>query len=175
MKGRKEIFAAFAAGVFLGASLTAWTTAAAPAPTEPAVTGIGGVFMTAEDPAALRAWYRDRLGIDAGASGFNFFWRHRDDPERFGRTVWSVFDAAGDYLGDGEQSFMVNYRVRDLDGLLERLGAAGVTQIGDIEAYWYGRFAWVLDGEGNRLELWEPVDLSPDAYDARLREQRQPR
>ena len=126
--------------------------------TAPAVTGIGGVFFKADDPEALRGWYREHLDIDAGSQGADFVWRLEDDPERLGRTVWSVFPAGTDYFGDGGQEYMVNYRVSDLDGLLARLREAGVRQVGGTERYPYGSFAWVLDGEGNRVELWEPVE-----------------
>lgn len=127
------------------------------------VTGIGGVFFKAEDPEALRAWYREHLGIDSGRQGADFTWRHPDDPDRVGRTVWTIFPEDTEYFGPGDQELMINYRVDDLDALLGRIRDQGVEQVGEVEEYSYGRFAWVLDAEGNRVELWEPVDEAPGA------------
>lgn len=126
-----------------------------------AVTGIGGVFFRADDPGRLAQWYEDHLGIPAGPSGATFLWWEHDDPNVEGRTVWGAFPRDTDYFGPGDQEFMINYRVRDLDRLLERLAAAGVQQVDTLEAYVYGRFAWILDGEGNRVELWEPPAATP--------------
>jgi predicted enzyme related to lactoylglutathione lyase len=125
-------------------------------PQDAAVTGIGGVFFRADDPERVSAWYEQHLGIPAGPAGATFLWREHDDPAVEGRTVWAAFPSNTDYFGPGDQEFMINYRVRDLDGLLERLVAAGVQQVDTLEEYAYGRFAWVLDVEGNRVELWEP-------------------
>jgi len=86
----------------------------------------------------------------------NFFWRERDTPDRLGFTVWSAFPRDTDYFGPSGQSFMINYRVRDLDVLLKRLQVQGVRQVGKVEKFSYGRFAWIVDGDGNRIELWEP-------------------
>ena len=115
------------------------------------VTGIGGVFFKARDPAALRAWYRERLGIPLDADGgwFPFEWR---EP---GTTVFCVFDAATDYLGDG--SFMVNFRVEDLDAVLSALRTEGVSVNERVEETEQGRFGWAVDPEGNRIELWQPA------------------
>jgi predicted enzyme related to lactoylglutathione lyase len=123
----------------------------------PFVTGIGGVFFKADNPRQLQAWYRDHLGIEPGAQGVNFFWRDRDNPEVLGFTVWSVFPRETNYFGAGDQELMINYRVRDLDGLLAKLRAEGI-EAREREEYDYGRFAWIVDGEGNRIELWEPTD-----------------
>lgn len=123
------------------------------------VTGIGGIFFKARDPDALKAWYDARLGVttDRQESGATFRWRDAEDPAREGFTVWSVFPADTQYFGESDQPFMINYRVDDLDGLLASLRAAGVEIAGEIEEYEYGRFAWVYDPEGNRIELWEPA------------------
>jgi predicted enzyme related to lactoylglutathione lyase len=137
---------------------------------EPGVTGIGGMFFKADNPAELRAWYERHLGIDTGQPGVNFFWRREDEPSSLGFTVWSVFSRESDYFGPGEQDFMINYRVNELDALLERLEEQGVSRIGSVEEYWYGRFAWIADGEGNRVELWEPVDFSREEFERRSRE-----
>lgn len=121
------------------------------------ITGIGGIFFKAKDAGKLRDWYREHLGIEVnGDSGAVFQWREMDNPERTGLTVWSAFPSETKYFEPSASSFMVNYRVADLDLLLEQLRAAGV-QIDDrVEEYEYGRFAWGSDPEGNRFELWEP-------------------
>ena len=127
------------------------------------VIGIGGVFFEADDPAALRAWYAEHLGMEVGPNGWDFLWRERGEAGRPGRTVWNPFPRESDYFGPGEQQLMVNYIVDDLDALLERLRARGVEQVKPMEEYPYGRFAWVADGEGNRVELWEPPAAEPAA------------
>jgi lactoylglutathione lyase len=126
-----------------------------------AVTGIGGVFFRADDPERVSAWYEEHLGIPTGPSGATFLWWEHDDPEVEGRTVWAAFPKNTGYFGSGDQEFMINYRVRNLDRLLARLAAAGVQQVDTLEAYAYGRFAWILDVEGNRVELWEPPMGTP--------------
>lgn len=122
----------------------------------PAVTGIGGVFFKSDDPAQTRAWYARHLGIAPEGQGKSFPWREHDDPQVEGFTVWSIFPRASSYFGPSSQPFMINYRVRDLDGLLVKLKAAGIEQAGEVLDDPAGRFAWVVDGDGNRVELWEP-------------------
>ena len=122
------------------------------------VTGIGGIFFKASNVADLKAWYEQHLGIQYGdkEGGAMFRWREDDNPERRGYTVWSIFPKDTKYFGPGPASFMVNFRVADLDGLLRQLEKEGVELAGGIEEYDYGRFAWIKDPEGNRIELWEP-------------------
>lgn len=127
----------------------------------PLVTGIGGVFMKADHPDSLGAWYRRHLGLDAGPQGLSFLWREHDDPARVGRTVWSLFPGNTDYFGASDQQFMVNYIVGDMDRVLSRLADAGIRPVKAPESYPYGRFAWVEDGEGHRIELWEPPAGEP--------------
>lgn len=150
--------ATFAVGLLLGVAVadSAEPRGAAQQGAAPLVTGIGGVFFRAERPDSLRDWYRRHLGLDAGPQGFSFLWREHDDPQRVGRTVWSLFPGDTDYFGDSDQPFMVNYIVRDLDRVLSRLADAGIQPVKAPESYPYGRFAWVEDGEGHRIELWEP-------------------
>jgi predicted enzyme related to lactoylglutathione lyase len=119
------------------------------------VTGIGGVFFKAQDPARLAAWYQEHLGIRSEDGHADFPWRENDNPEKIGRTVWSVFPADTDYFGRSSASLMINYRVANLDRLLDQLRAQGVA-VERIEEYDYGRFAWITDPESNRVELWEP-------------------
>jgi predicted enzyme related to lactoylglutathione lyase len=115
------------------------------------VTGIGGVFFKAADPEALRSWYAGHLGIaveDYG--GATFQWKGP------GFTTWAIFPAESDYFGSGSQQWMVNFRVLDLDAMLEQLRAAGTSVDDRVEEHEYGRFGWAVDPEGNRFELWEP-------------------
>lgn len=121
------------------------------------VTGIGGIFFKAKDAGKLRDWYRDNLGLEVnGDSGAMFFWREMDDPEQTGLTIWSAFPSDTKYFEPSASPFMVNYRVSNLDGILEQLRAAGARIDDRIEEHEYGRFAWATDPEGNRFELWEP-------------------
>lgn len=134
------------------------------------VDGVGGIFFKVDNPKKFKAWYKKHLGIDSGPSGAMIFWRTMEDPEVFGRTVWAPFSKDSDYFGSKEQKIMINYRVNDLDALLKQLHSSGVKQVGDVEEYWYGRFAWIIDVEGNKVELWEPVDLTPDKFYEMLKE-----
>jgi predicted enzyme related to lactoylglutathione lyase len=120
------------------------------------VLGIGGVFVKAANPDVTRAWYRDVLGLDAsGTSGAII--RAADDPQSDqSYCVWSIFAADSDYFGPSGQGFMVNLRVDDLDGVLARAAAAGVAPAKPAEIYPYGRFAWLTDPDGIRIELWQP-------------------
>jgi len=121
------------------------------------VTGIGGIFFKSADPKRLRDWYARHLGVpvqDWGGAAFP--WRDAADPERPGTTVWSVFPADTAYFGDGGAPYMVNYRVRDLDAMLAQLRHAGVWIDEKRDESEFGRFAWIRDPDGNRVELWEP-------------------
>ena len=121
------------------------------------VTGIGGIFLQAKDPAALGAWYKKHLGIDVqGWGGTVFTWTDEDGHPVGGMTVWSVKPAAGDPFAPGTASFMVNYRVDDLLGLVKALREEGCNVLEKIDDSEYGKFAWVIDPEGNKVELWEP-------------------
>jgi predicted enzyme related to lactoylglutathione lyase len=114
------------------------------------VLGIGGHFMRALDPAALGAWYRDCLGLDADENGL---WR-----QETGMTVFATFESETDYFGSRTQQTMLNFRVRDLDAMLAQLRAKGADvaeETQDMEGV--GRFGWVTDPEGNRIELWQPA------------------
>ena len=122
------------------------------------VTGIGGVFFKAKDPKALAVWYREKLGIvPMEGMDFSIFqWRDKDDTARLGTTVWGLFRADTKYFGPNDKQYMINYRVRDLERMLAQLRALGVTVDGKIEDDFNGRFASVMDPEGNRIQLWEP-------------------
>ena len=116
------------------------------------------MFFKSDDPKKQQDWYRDHLGIDAGEYGTSFKWRHHDDPEKEGATAWTTFPSDTKYLEPSDRSFMINYRVHDLVGLLQALAKEGVQQVGEMLDEDYGRFAWIMDPEGNKIELWEPVD-----------------
>ena len=122
------------------------------------VTGIGGVFFRSPDPAATRAWYAQHLGRGIDEYGSNFRWRSHAEPDQTAFTQWSAFPYDTDYFGDDRQEAMINYRVDDLDALLERLSEAGVEIVGEMQIEPFGRFQHVVDGDGRRVELWEPID-----------------
>jgi predicted enzyme related to lactoylglutathione lyase len=115
--------------------------------------GVGGVFLKAKDPKMLAAWYARHLGIPSQEGGTLAF----DGPESLGMTVFAHFPQETKYFGDGPQQAMINFRVDHLDALLEKLAAAGVRIDPNRDDHDYGRFAWIWDPEGNRIELWEPV------------------
>jgi predicted enzyme related to lactoylglutathione lyase len=128
------------------------------------VTGLGGFFFKARDREGLMKWYRDRLGIEAESWGTMFRWKEPENPEKTGYTVWSPFAADTKYFDPSGSPFMVNYRVADLEGLLAALKEEGVEIVGEMAKEENGKFAWVLDPEGNKIELWEPVDSDQDPY-----------
>ena len=115
------------------------------------VQGIGGVFFRARNPEALRAWYAEQLGIDMEDYGTTFTAAEGD------QTVWAPFAADTEYFGPTGQQSMVNFRVRDLDAMLDQLRTAGVSVDERVEEIEFGRFGWATDLEGNRFELWEPA------------------
>lgn len=125
--------------------------------TTPRVTGIGGVFFKARDPDTLRAWYRGHLGLDIKDwGGMTFHWNDPEGHAGEGATVWSVFPATSKYFDPSPAGFMINYRVADLDRVRAELKAGGCEVDDRVEESEFGKFGWVMDPEGNRLELWEP-------------------
>lgn len=119
------------------------------------VTGIGGVFFAAKDPAALLDWYKSHLGIDVQEwGGTAFRWSDDSGNATGGTTAWSISD--GKYFAPGNTSFMINYRVADLDGLLTELRNEGCKVLDEKDESELGKFGWVMDPEGNKVELWEP-------------------
>jgi catechol 2,3-dioxygenase-like lactoylglutathione lyase family enzyme len=121
------------------------------------VTGIGGIFFKAQDPKALGEWYRRHLGIDVQDwGGAAFAWQGADNPQGVGTTVWSPFKADTEYFAPSTAPFMVNYRVADLHALLAQLRSEGVHVEDKVDESEFGKFGWVVDPEGNKLELWEP-------------------
>jgi len=121
------------------------------------VTGIGGVFFKAKDPEALRAWYQKHLGLEFDAYGSVVFdCPDSEEQRKAAQTVWSLFPSDTKYFDPSSAPFMINYRVENLTGLAEQLRSEGVEVDERTEGYEYGRFGWVMDPEGNRIELWEP-------------------
>jgi catechol 2,3-dioxygenase-like lactoylglutathione lyase family enzyme len=118
------------------------------------VIGLGGVFFKAKDPKALYEWYRKHLGIE-GSPGTGAMWNAADDPEIPVFNVWSIFPQDTKYFDPSRSSFMFNFRVDDLDGLLKALREEGVQVDEKVERHEYGNFGWIQDPEGNRIELWE--------------------
>jgi len=121
------------------------------------VTGIGGIFFKAKDPAALGRWYREHLGIDVQPwGGAAFDWTDSEGKPVNGTTAWSINPADSDSFAPSLSPFMVNYRVADLDALLKQLRAEGCNVIDKTDESEYGKFGWVIDPEGNKAELWQP-------------------
>ncbi len=125
------------------------------------VTGIGGVFFKSKDPKALAEWYRVHLGLNVEEwGGVAFKWVTPENPAGTGSTVWSPFAEDTGYFAPSPASFMVNYRVEDLHALLATLRAEGCEVEDRVEESEYGKFGWVMDPEGNKLELWQPPEGS---------------
>jgi catechol 2,3-dioxygenase-like lactoylglutathione lyase family enzyme len=119
------------------------------------VTGLGGVFFEAANPERLYAWYENHLGLKRGNGGVDFHCPGANG-ESNAKTVWALFEKGSGYLKPSAATFMLNYRVENLDALLEQLRIEGVWIDPKREDHDYGRFAWIMDPEGNRIELWEP-------------------
>lgn len=121
------------------------------------VTGIGGIFFMSSNAAALREWYRRHLGIAVEAwGGTAFRWASDDNPGGAGTTIWSVHDDSSAYFAPSTARFMINYRVDDLHALLAVLRAEGCDVDPKVEESDFGKFGWVMDPDGNRVELWQP-------------------
>ena len=146
--------------VALCVGVLAMTGAAQAAPPEPGhITGIGGVFFKAKDPKALAAWYRDVLGLPLqpwGGAALRY-----DAPGHPPAAAWSAFAASSNYFSPSTGDFMIDYAVDDLDALLARLKDKGVAILKRSDDDQSGRFAWILDPEGNKVELWEPKHSAP--------------
>ena len=124
------------------------------------VLGLGGVFVRARDPAALAAWYRDHLGFEVHDFGGAFGAIFQFTEHERGYQLWTAFPAETPHFGNAAQPCMLNFRVADLEGLLAQLRAGGVTVEDEVTHSEYGAFGWCLDGEGNRVELWQPPPAS---------------
>lgn len=126
------------------------------------VTGIGGVFFKSKDPGKTKEWYKKHLGLDTDQYGAMFRFRDVNDADKIGTLQWSVFPDDTKYFDPSDKQYMINYRVENIEALVEELKANGVNVVDEITSYDYGKFVHILDDENNKIELWEPVD---EAFD----------
>ena len=127
--------------------------------TIPKVTGIGGIFFFSDNLQETRDWYAKNLGFEInewGSSGFEF--RNVNRPEEIGSLQWTPFKKGSEYFAPSKKEFMINYRVQNIEGLVNKLKENGVTILDSIATYDFGKFVHIMDTEGNKIELWEPVD-----------------
>ena len=132
---------------------------ASPVDTTPKVTGIGGIFFFSDNPQKTKDWYAKNLGFEInewGSSGFEF--RDINNPEEIGSLQWTPFEKGSDYFAPSKKDFMINYRVQNIEGLVNNLKENGVTLLDSIETYDFGKFIHIMDAEGNKIELWEPKE-----------------
>jgi predicted enzyme related to lactoylglutathione lyase len=122
------------------------------------VTGIGGVFFKCKDPKAVNEWYKTHLGFETTPYGTSFEWMDKDNPDKKGLTQWNAFPESTKYFEPSAKEFMINYRVENLEALIAQLKNEGVTIVDQMETYDYGKFVHIMDPEGNKIELWEPIE-----------------
>jgi len=125
---------------------------------EPKITGIGGIFFFSDNPDEIKQWYNKNLGLEINDWGSTFEFRNANRPDEINYLQWSPFKIGSEYFSPSKKDFMINYRVQNLKGLVDTLRNNGVTIVDEIETYEYGKFVHIMDGEGNKIELWEPVD-----------------
>lgn len=126
--------------------------------TTPKVTGIGGIFFFSENPEKTKTWYAQNLGLEVNEWGSNFEFRNAHRPDEINYLQWSPFQKGSEYFAPSKKEFMINYRVQNIEGLVKKLKANGVTVLDEIESFDYGKFVHIMDAEGNKIELWEPID-----------------
>jgi predicted enzyme related to lactoylglutathione lyase len=122
------------------------------------VTGIGGIFFKCKDPKKMTEWYQKHLGLNTNPYGATFEWYEGADSTKKGQTQWTPFPETTKYFEPSAKDFMINYRVENMEALVEELRKNGVTIVDTIETYDYGKFIHILDAEGNKVQLWEPKD-----------------
>ncbi len=122
------------------------------------VTGVGGIFFKAKAPKELTSWYDKHLGLATNEYGSMFEFRLANQPEKKGYLQWSAFSDDTQYMEPSTKEFMINYRVENMEELVETLKSEGVTVLDKIETYEYGKFVHIMDPEGNKIELWQPID-----------------
>lgn len=120
------------------------------------VTGIGGIFLKCKDPKVINEWYKTHLGFDTTPYGTSFEWLEKDSGKE-GITQWNPFPQDSDYFQPSKKDFMINYRVENLEALSQELKDQGVTIVDDLAIYSYGKFIHIMDPEGNKIQLWEPI------------------
>jgi predicted enzyme related to lactoylglutathione lyase len=126
--------------------------------TTPKVTGIGGIFFFSDNPEKTKEWYSENLGLEVNQWGSSFEFRNANRPDEINYLQWSPFKQGSEYFSPSKKEFMVNYRVQNIEGLVNKLKNNGVTILDSIETYDYGKFVHIMDAEGNKIELWEPID-----------------
>ena len=126
--------------------------------TTPRVTGIGGIFFYSKNPKETNEWYGKNLGLAIDEWGSPFEFRNANRPEEINYLRWSPFDEKSDYFKPSDKEFMINYRVNNMEGLIKKLRDNGVHIVDDIQEFEYGKFIHIMDNEGNKIELWEPID-----------------
>lgn len=124
----------------------------------PKVTGIGGIFFFSDNPEKTKEWYAENLGLEVNEWGASFEFRNANKPDEINYLQWSPFKKGSAYFAPSKKEFMINYRVQNIEGLVKKLKANGVTVVDSIETFDYGKFVHIMDAEGNKIELWEPVD-----------------
>lgn len=125
--------------------------------TTPRVTGVGGIFFFSDHPEEARKWYNQNLGIETNEYGSTFESRNIKKPEQIDQLQWTIFKTGSSYFAPSKKEFMINYQVQNIEGMVRKLKASGATVLDSIAAFDYGKFVHVLDPEGNKIELWEPV------------------
>ena len=126
--------------------------------TTPKVTGIGGIFFFSDNPQEAREWYGKNLGLEISEYGSSFEFRNANRPDEINYLQWSPFKKGSEYFAPSNKEFMINYRVQNIEGLIKKLKSNGVTILDSVQEFDYGKFIHILDPEGNKIELWEPVD-----------------
>jgi len=129
-----------------------------PNDTTPRVTGIGGIFFFSDNPQEIKNWYAENLGLELNEWGSSFEFRNANRPEEINYLQWGPFETGSEYFAPSKREFMINYRVQHIERLVEKLRSSGVTIVDEIETYDYGKFVHIMDIEGNKIELWEPID-----------------
>jgi predicted enzyme related to lactoylglutathione lyase len=124
----------------------------------PKVTGIGGIFFFSDDPASTKAWYATHLGLAVNEWGSSFEFRNAHNPDEINYLQWSPFPTGSTYFDPSKKPFMINYRVQNIEGLVKKLHNEGVTILDEITTFEYGKFVHIMDKDGNKIELWEPID-----------------
>ena len=122
----------------------------------PKVTGVGGIFFFCENPKETKEWYAKNLGLEVNDWGSTFESRNIDRPDEINQLQWSPFKKGSDYFAPSTKEFMINYRVQNIEGLVQKLRENGVTIVDELQTYDYGKFIHIMDAEGNKIELWEP-------------------
>ncbi|MEI6489780.1 MAG: VOC family protein [Bacteroidota bacterium] len=160
MKSTTFTILAITASFCLGFTFkTITTTQTDNEPTKKRVTGIGGIFFKCKDPKKMRAWYQTHLGLITNQYGTVFEWRQGADTTKKGFTQWCPFAETTKYFEPSTKDFMINYRVENLEALVDKLKKDSVTITDKIESVEYGKFVHIIDVEGNKVELWEPNDI----------------